>query len=130
MAIAPGYTDEEVRAYVYEYERQPWGTRQAWLDEQGISRDRFRRWRDTVFDGDLDRGLVPRESSRMTSPNQRRRLAKQHDKVVSAAEAERLHARIRELEASNEPLGKAIGLLHQLNEQEPDTSATSEPNDS
>jgi len=128
VSIAPGYTGDEVREFVYEYERQPWGTRQGWLDERGVSRDRFRRWRNTVFDGDLDRGLIPREGSRMTSPSSRRRAAKQHDE--QAAENERLQARVRELEATNEALGKAIGLLHQLSEQEPGTSETSEPNSS
>lgn len=128
VSIAPGYTDDEVRKFVYEYERQPWGTRQAWLDARGVSRDRFRRWRNTVFDGDLDRGLIPREGSHMTSPSSRRRAAQQRDR--QAAENERLQARVRELEATNEALGKAIGLLHQLSEQEPGMSETSEPNDS
>lgn len=128
VSITPGYTDDEVRELVYEYERQPWGTRQVWLDEQGVSRDRFRRWRNTVLDGDLDRGLIPREGSHMTSPTSRRRAAKQRDR--QAAENERLQARVRELEATNEALGKAIGLLHQLSEQEPGTPKTSEPNGS
>lgn len=128
MAIAAGYTDEEVREFVYEYERQPWGTRQAWLDSQGVTRDRFRRWRDAVFDGDLDRGLIPREGSPMTTSPDRRKFAKAREK--DNAEAERLRARVRELEATNEALGKAIGLLHQLSEQEPDTPSTSEPNSS
>lgn len=130
MAIAPGYTDDEVRAYVYDYERQPWGTKQAWLDARGISRHRFARWRNTVFDGDLDRGLIPREGSGMTSANQRRRLAKHQGRDQTQAENEQLRARIEELEATNEALGKAIGLLHQLNEQEPDSAETNEPKSS
>ena len=125
MAIAPGYTDDEIRAFVHAYERQPYGSKGAWLRGQGIKIDRFYRWRDAVFDGDLDRGLVPREGSLMTPPKQRRRVARQN--AQQDAENEQLRARVRELEQTNEALGKAIGLLHQLNEQEPDTPTTSEP---
>lgn len=125
MSIDPGYTNEEVRAAVYEYERRPHGTKGAWLDSQGISRGKLRRWRDAVFDGDLDRGWIPREGGAMTSPNQRRRLTRHHGQ--SEADNEQLRARIRELEAANEALGKAIGLLHQRNEQEPDTPEMSDP---
>lgn len=125
MAIAPGYTDEEVRAFVYEYERQPYGTKLEWFKRQEFTRHQLRRWRDAVYDGDLDRGLVPREGGTMTSPNRRRRVAKQATRAAS--DNDQLRARIRELEATNEALGKAIGLLHQLNEQEPDTIETTEP---
>lgn len=125
MSIAPGMTDEEVRAFVYEYERLPQGTKQRWLDEQGISRFRIRMWRNTVFDGDLDRGLTPREGKAMTPHHERRRIARDHAQIES--DNEHLRARVRDLEATNEALGKAIGLLHQLNEQEPDTAETTEP---
>lgn len=128
MASTPGWTDEEVREFVYAYECQPWGTRQAWLDRQGVSRGRFKRWRNAVFDGDLDRGLIPREGSPMTSPTERRKIAKARER--DQAETEQLRARVRELERANEALGKAIGLLHQLNVEEPATPETSEPNDS
>lgn len=64
----------------------------------------------------------------MASPYERRRLTRHHGQ--SEADNEQLRARIRELEAANEALGKAIGLLHQLNEQGPDTPETSEPKSS
>lgn len=64
----------------------------------------------------------------MTTPNQRRHIAKKD--VQEEADNEQLRARIRELEATNEALGKAIGLLHQLSEHEPDTSQTNEPKSS
>lgn len=128
MSIAPGYTDEEIRSIVYEYERLRYGTKYAWVDKQSFSMHQLRRWRDAVYDGDLDRGLVPREGGRMTTPNQRRHIAKKD--VQEEADNEQLRARIRELEATNEALGKAIGLLHQLSEHEPDTSQTNEPKSS
>ncbi|MGB3354939.1 MAG: hypothetical protein WBB00_19485 [Mycobacterium sp.] len=47
------------------------------------------------------------------------------------AELARLRARVGELEATNEVLGKAIGLLHERNAQEPDEAPpTNDPDDS
>lgn len=118
MSIAPGYTDDEVRAIVHQYDLQPHGTKTAWITAQGISTTRFRRWRIAVYDGDLDRGLIPRQGSPMTNPINRRKIAAQQTALET--ENEKLRAKIEELEAVNDALGKAIGLLHQLNEQEPD----------
>ena len=58
----------------------------------------------------------------MTTRGERRQIvasAREQD-----VEKDRLRARVRELEAANEALGKAIGLLHQRNEQEPDEDPT------
>lgn len=123
MSIAPGWTVEEIREFVYAYERQPHGTKRVWLDRQGVSTDRLRRWRESVFDGDLDRGLIPRDGGRMTPAKKRRHVAKAN--AARDAEVERLRARVDELEASNDALGKAIGLLHKRNEQEPGNAPTS-----
>lgn len=128
MAIRPGYTNDGVREFVYAYEAQPGGSKGAWLKAEGVSWDRFRRWRNAIFDGGLDHGLIPREGSPMTSPNQRRRLSEEHQ--AQDDENARIRARIDELEATNEALGKAIGLLHQHSEQGPDRPTTSEPNNS
>jgi hypothetical protein len=125
MSISAGFTSEEIREFVYEYERQPRGGRMAWREAQGVPDKQFRKWRNTVFDGDLERGLVPREGSSMTSPTNRRLSAKQRDVGVHAAEVEQLQARVRELEATNEALGKAIGLLHAMSEEEPADPPTS-----
>jgi hypothetical protein len=47
------------------------------------------------------------------------------------AELTHLRARVRELEATNEALGKAIGLLHAMNVEEPDAAPPmSDPDDS
>ena len=122
MSITPGWTAEEIREFVYEYERQPHGTKASWLQQRGVSSDRLRRWREAVFDGDLDKGLVPREGVAMTPAKQRRHAARAQ--LARAAEVERLRARVTELEAANDALGKAIGLLHKLNEHEPDDTPT------
>ena len=75
-----------------------------------------------MFDGDLDHGLIPRDSSPVKiPPGQRAALERHHAKERAEREAEvaRLNARIHELEETNGALGKAIGLLHSMSEQEP-----------
>lgn len=126
MSIDPGFTTEEIVEFVAEYHRQPWGQKGSWLAEQDFSSHRLRRWQLAVFDGDLDRGLIPREGGVRTPQGKRISMAKQRDARITRDEAEitRLRARVRELEASNDALGKAIGLLHERNVNEPDVTPT------
>jgi hypothetical protein len=112
---------------VVEYQLVPHGQKGPWLAARGVSNRQFRRWQAAVFDGDLDRGLIPREARAMTIPPAKRRaLAKAEDAKQARDDAElaRLQARVRELEAVNEALGKAIGLLHERNVEEPDAAPT------
>ncbi len=118
-----GFTVEQIREFVHEYELQPYGRKGPWLAAQGVSYDRLKVWRTTVFEGDLERGLIPRQGVPMTlNQGARRSLERQRARERAAQEAEvaRLAARVKELEAVNDALGKAIGLLHHLSEQEPD----------
>lgn len=134
MTISPGFTTVEIREFVHEYQLQPHGTKGAWLAARDVPYERLRRWRDTVFEGDLDRGLIPREGSGMTvPPGKRTALERERARERAAQEAEvaKLTARVRELEGTNEALGKAIGLLHAMNEQEPTAPRTRiDPSDS
>ena len=126
MSITPGYTNDEIRDIVYEYERQPHGTKDAWLSALPIGRATFHCWRRTVFDGDLDRGLIPRHHNNM-EPSELSRREQAYLASESGRKITGLEQRIAELEASNsalqksnDALGKAIGLLHELNAQELD----------
>lgn len=123
MSITPGFTTAEIRELVHEYQLLPYGQKAAWLAARGVRYHHVQKWRKAVFGGDLDRGLVPRQARGMTlPPKQRTELEKQRaaERAAHLAETEKLQARIRELEETNTALGKAIGLLHQLNEQESD----------
>lgn len=127
MSISAGFTAEEIREFVHEYTAQAYGDKGEWLAARGVSYHQLRRWRLAVFDGDLDRGLIPRDSGPVKiPPGQRAALERHHSKERAENEAEvaRLNARIHELEETNEALGKAIGLLHSMSEQEPDASPT------
>ncbi len=136
MSISAGYSAEQIREFVHQYTAQPYGRKAEWLATQGVSYDRLRRWRLAVFDGDLDRGLVPRDGGLVVKkipPGQRAALERHRakERVEHEAEVERLNARIRELEETNGALGKAIGLLHSMSEQEPVAPpTTSDPSDS
>lgn len=126
MTISPGFTVAEIREFVHEYEVQPYGTKAAWLAARDVSYKRLSRWREAVFEGDLDRGLIPREGSPMTIPPVKRTVLERErarERAAQAAEVARLSARVRELEDTNDVLGKAIGLLHTMSEQEPTTPA-------
>ncbi|MDP9820647.1 hypothetical protein J2S59_001229 [Nocardioides massiliensis] len=134
MSISAGFTTEQIREFVHQYEIQPHGQKAIWLKSQRVSYDRLRRWRSAVFDGDLDRGLIPRDGGLVTVPPEKRTgIEKQRARERAAQEAElaRLNARVCELEQTNEALGKAIGLLHQMSEQEPAVNRpTTDPSDS
>lgn len=131
MSITAGFTAAEIVEFVYEYQRQPYGQKASWLAGQGVTSHRLRRWRAAVFDGDLDRGLIPRDGGVMSSPTERSALVREAENAQRDAELARLRARVHELEQSNEglekaneALGKAIGLLHAMREHEPDAAPT------
>lgn len=134
LSFRAGFTTAEVREFVFEYHSLGYGQRTPWLAERGISKDRMYRWRSAVFDGDLDRGLIPREGSPVTVPSDRRSAlaeTRAAEQAAHSAEVERLQARVRELERANDALGKAIGLLHERNEHEPaDTPTSNDRSDS
>lgn len=100
MSISPEFTTEQIREFVHRYEVQPHGRKAAWLEEQGVSYSRLRRWRSAVFDGDLDRGLIPREGGVVTPQEKRAGIERQRarERAAQAAELARLNARVRELE--------------------------------
>jgi hypothetical protein len=125
MTISTGFTTAEIREFVHEYQLLPHGQKKSWVAARGVSYKRLLRWREAVFEGDLDRGLIPREGSSMTIPPSKRtglEKARAAERAAHAAEVARLSARVHELEEANTALGKAIGLLHAMSEQEPDTS--------
>lgn len=128
MSITPGFTAAEIREFVHEYQRLPQGQKGGWLAEREFGYHTLRRWRSAVFEGDLDRGLIPRDGSQMTTPpDKRTALEKMRaaEREAHAAEVAKLNARVRELEDTNTALGKAIGLLHAMSEEEPaDTPMT------
>jgi hypothetical protein len=134
VSITAGFSPTEIRDFVVEYQLLPYEQKGPWLAALGVSNRQFRRWQSTVFDGDLDRVLIPREGIGVTVPPAKRRALAKADAAKQdrdEAELARLQARVRELEATNEALGKAIGLLHAMNVEEPGVAQmTNDPGDS
>lgn len=134
MSISPGFTAAEIREFVIEYHLRPHGQKGLWRTGQGVSVRQLKRWEAAVFAGDLDRGLIPREAVGMTVPPAKRAavaMAQAAKQDRDDDELARLRARVGELEATNEALGKAIGLLHAMSAEEPDAvPMSSDPEDS
>jgi hypothetical protein len=127
MSISPGFTSAEIREFVVEYHLLPHGQKGLWRAAQGVSVRQLQRWEAAVFAGDLDRGLIPRESVGVTVPPAKRTavaMAAAAKQDREDDELARLRARVGELEATNEALGKAIGLLHAMNAEEPGAAPT------
>ena len=149
LSIDLGLTAAEICELTFEYQGLDHGRKGRWLVEHGISKRRMGRWRASLFDGDLDRGLVPRQGGAVTrssddetrsSDDEQTAIARRRaaERAAHGADVERLNARIRELEdangaleKANGALGKAIGLLHERSEREPDAIPTmTDPEDS
>lgn len=126
MSISAGFTHEEIREFVYEYERQPHGQKRKWLAGQSFTLHQLHRWQGAVFNGDLERGFISHDRGATALPAAYRK-AMAHRSEQERQQREqiaKLEARVQELESTNEALGKAIGLLHQLSEHEPEDSPT------
>jgi hypothetical protein len=122
MSITPGFTSAEIVELVMHYQSVPHGQKTEWLAKSGVSSRTFRRWRVSVLAGDVHRGLIPRDGSQMTIPPDEPtplEIMRAADRAAHDAEVTKLNSRVRELEETNTALGKAIGLLHAMSEEEP-----------
>lgn len=125
MSIYTGYTLEQIRETVHEYNQLRHGTKTAWIKKQSFTEGQLRGWRKAFIEGDLERHLIPRDDGLMGEPRLTpRQLAifeKARVKEIAEHEAEvaRLKEQVRQLEGANTALGKAIGLLHELHVPEP-----------
>lgn len=129
MTISRGYTSDDIRAFVAEYDIIPFGKKLQWVEQQSFTKWQLYRWMRAILSGDLDRGLIPRENGTMSIPSCRKNrseaLAPNRDKDLAAqlaakekelaakdVEINRQAEQIHRLEEATDALGKAIGLLH------------------
>lgn len=68
-------TAEEKREHVIAYLSRAHGTKGAYLTEHGISPRAIRRWRRAMADGNLEQGLIPRQTGNMTTDDIREIVA-------------------------------------------------------
>ena len=110
------FTAGEKADLVVAYRGVPHGKRMAWLAEHGINPHAMGRWRKAYYYGDLERELVPRDTAGMNQDDGAR--TRQLEQELAQERVDRLReqrehaAEVARLQAMNEALGKAIGLLH------------------
>lgn len=64
-AIEP--SPEEKREHVIAYLSRRHGTKHAYLTEHGLSSKAIHRWKRALADGNLEQGLIPRQTGTMTT---------------------------------------------------------------
>ncbi|MDR6891519.1 hypothetical protein [Falsarthrobacter nasiphocae] len=132
------YTAEEKRAAILAYHQVPYGRKGAWLREQPFSRHQLTSWRSAYFEGDLDRGLIPRDTASMPSnparlPHLEKLLAAREQEIQDlkdqhAAQIAQLREEAQAHRTVSEALGKAIGMMHTMSEHSSDpTPRTNAP---
>ncbi len=110
------WTAGERAELVAEYLLVRHGQKGPWLAQRGIDSRMMASWRTAFFFGDLERELVPRDTSSM-SPLDGVRMRQmeallQQEREARAADQVRHVEEVDRLSQANEALGKAIGLLH------------------
>lgn len=133
---ASRFTPEQRREIALKYAGLPWGQKGPFAQRLGISGDTLRSWVAACADGDLDNGLIPRKTGKMTTDDvaeitrlkkllddqhvqHAEALAQQeqkHAELVAAYEAKLADkdAEIIKLDKAADALGKAITVLHDL----------------
>ena len=103
---------EAKREHVLAYVSTRHGLKGAYLRTHGITKRQMTAWRGAVADGDLARGLFPRQTGRMTDRDvaEIRRLEKEVARLQGEVEKSRRDAQrsARAVDA----LGKAIDAMH------------------
>lgn len=115
----------EKRAELIEqYMALPRSQKRAWIKERGLTFSQMSNWRKAYIFGDLAEGRIPRDTMPMELEmsarlaDLQRRLGREMD--ARLAERKAHEEEVARLQAMNDALGKAIGLLHERNaKQEP-----------
>lgn len=119
-------TPEQKRDHVIAYLSRPHGTKGRYLAQHNLSASTIATWRRGLADGDLERGLIPRQTGRMTFKEVRENIAlraqlEEMQAKLDASEARnnssdttiaKLKKNNEELHTAIDALGKAIAIMH------------------
>lgn len=72
---AQNLTPEDKREHVIAYLSRPHGTKTTYLTEHGINPRSIHRWKHAMADGNLEQGLIPRQTGSMTTDDIREIVA-------------------------------------------------------
>lgn len=114
MAASTGWTLEEKRDIIAEYEQAVKGSKWRVLERHGVTHDQLRGWRAARDAGVLEVGFSvrrPRMTPRVESA-EIGRLRAENTRLL--AELDRARKDIDDRQAALESLGKATALLHEL----------------
>jgi len=122
------WSSVEKASMVAEYLVLRHGAKLPWLAERGISPGMMSQWRRAYLFGDLDRALVPRDTSTMNVSDAARvrqlELALEAERKARRVESEQFQVELERIRQVNDTLGKAIGLLHdRAGRQEPEAES-------
>lgn len=123
------FTAAEKAEMVASYLIVKHGNKSAWLAERNLCSETMARWRRAYLFGDLDRGLIPRDTSQMSVSDGARlrqlELQLAAERQTREEEQARHRVEVERLQRMNEALGKAIGLLHDHAAQQEPTAGNS-----
>jgi len=112
--MSTGWTLEEKRDIIAEYEQAPKGTKGHVLDRHGVSQDQLYGWRAARDAGVLEVGFSVRRA-RLTPRTESAEIARlRAENARLMAELERARKDIDDRQVALESLGKATALLHEL----------------
>jgi transposase len=114
MASSDGWTVEQKRSIVAEYEQTPYGWKQQVLDRYGVSRSRVLRWQASRDAGVLEVGFTVRRPERTPRAESAEIARLRAENARLAAELERARHDIDDRQRALEALGKATALLQEL----------------
>lgn len=125
--VTESFTPEQRRDIAVHYAGLKRGEKSAYAASLGLRPHQIRRWISALADGDLDNERFPRKTGAMTTRDiaEIARLKKiiadmkaQHARIDAAKDARisKLEDEVNKWEKASDALGKAITVLHKINE--------------
>ena len=125
--VTESFTPEQRRDIAVHYAGLKRGEKSAYAASLGLRPHQIRRWISALADGDLDNERFPRKTGAMTTRDiaEIARLKKiiadmkaEHARVDAAKDARisKLEDEVNKWEKASDALGKAITVLHKMNE--------------
>lgn len=121
--VTESFTPEQRRDIAVHYAGLKRGEKSAYAASLGLRPHQIRRWISALADGDLDNERFPRKTGAMTTRDiaeiaRLKKIIAAKDARISKLEGEvtKLQDGVNKWEKASDALGKAITVLHKINE--------------
>lgn len=121
--VTESFTPEQRREIAVHYAGLKRGEKSAYAASLGLRPHQIRRWISALADGDLDNERFPRKTGAMTTRDiaeiaRLKKIIAAKDARISKLEGEvtKLQDGVNKWEKASDALGKAITVLHKINE--------------